>query len=57
MFFVQCPFCGAVIEIPSDAVGLDRADPWNVVGCDECDTVFDYNDDEVQQLDDAPPVT
>lgn len=48
MFFVQCPQCGSVVEIPADAVGKDRTDPWNVSGCDECDCVFDYQDDELQ---------
>ena len=57
MFFVQCPFCGSVIEIPDDAVGNGRTDPWNVVGCGECDTVFDYDNEEIQYCADAPPVT
>ena len=55
MFFVQCPHCGSVIEIPENAVGPQRTDPWNVVGCDDCDYVFDYDDDEVQYVADSPP--
>ncbi len=48
MDFVQCPNCGSVVEIPQEAVGPMRTDPWNVIGCDECGVVFDYDDDEVQ---------
>lgn len=48
MFFVICPDCQAQIEIPDDAVGPSRTDLWNVVGCDDCGTIFDYDDDEVQ---------
>ena len=47
MFFVQCPRCGSVVEIPADAVGKNRSDPWNVTGCDECGLAFDYDDEEV----------
>ena len=57
MFFVQCPRCGSVVEIPEEAVGPDRTDPWNVVGCDACDLGFDYDDEEVQFVADSPPVT
>jgi len=57
MFFVQCPMCGGIVEIPKDAVGQQRTDPWNVVGCDECGVVFDYDDEEVQHRADTPPVT
>jgi len=53
MYFVQCPLCGAVVEIPDDAVGRKRIDPWNVTGCDECNLAFDYEDEEVQQADDG----
>lgn len=56
MFFVQCPQCGSVVEIPKDAVGKDRSDPWNVTGCADCDSVFDYNDEEVQFAPDAEGV-
>lgn len=48
MFYVQCPQCGSVVEIPEDAIGKDRTDPWNLTGCDECDIVFDYHDEDVQ---------
>lgn len=48
MHFVQCPRCGDVIELPPDSVGTNRSDPWNVAGCDECDLIFDYGDEEVQ---------
>ncbi len=55
MYFVQCPLCGAVVEIPADAVGRERSDPWNVTGCDECNLAFDYEDEEVQRVDNDPP--
>ena len=48
MFFVLCPLCGAEVEIPANAVGLDRTDLWNVTRCDDCGTTFDYDDLEVQ---------
>lgn len=48
MFFVPCPRCGAPVEIPADAVGPGRTDPWNVIQCDECSLAFDYDDGEVQ---------
>ena len=53
MYFVQCPRCGAVVEIPSDAVGFNRTDPWNLIGCDECDSTFDYEDEDVQSVPDG----
>ena len=45
--YVTCE-CGYKIELPSDAIGTRRSDPWNVVGCPECGCVFDYDDDEVR---------
>ncbi len=53
MFFVVCPRCGEPVEIPADAVGEDRDDPWNVVQCDECDLSFDYDDAEVDGVADS----
>jgi hypothetical protein len=47
MFYVHCPPCLANIEVPDNAVGPDRTDLWNVIGCDVCDCVFDYDDEEV----------
>ncbi len=47
MFYVICPTCEARVEIPGDAVGPNRSDPWNVVRCDECDAGFDYDDEDV----------
>jgi len=48
MFFVTCPGCGSAVEIPDNAVGPQRTDPWNVCRCDECTLAFDYEDEEVQ---------
>jgi hypothetical protein len=48
VFFVQCPLCGAPVELPADAVGTNRSDRWNVTGCIECDSTFDFDNDEVQ---------
>jgi predicted Zn finger-like uncharacterized protein len=47
MFYITCPYCDARIEIPANAVGPDRTDPWNVIRCDDCDVTFDYDDEEV----------
>ena len=54
MFYVICPVCHSRVEIPEDAVGPERTDLFNVVGCYECSTVFDYDDEEVQQEDEPP---
>ncbi len=57
MFFVPCPRCGAPVDIPSEAIGPNRTDYWNVTRCDECDFSFDYDDVEVQtSSEDAPQV-
>ena len=56
MYFVQCPRCGDPVELPDEAVGKDRTDPWNIVGCDNCDCTFDFDDEDVQFVPDAPPV-
>lgn len=47
MYYVIYPKCGAKVEIPDTAVGQDRTDPWNVVGCDDCHITFDDDDEEV----------
>jgi hypothetical protein len=47
MFYVICPTCQARAEIPASAIGSDRADLYNVVHCDECDTGFNYDDEDV----------
>ncbi len=47
MFYVYCPLCLAKIEVPANAVGSHRTDPWNVIGCDDCDFTFDYDDEEI----------
>ena len=47
MFYVICPTCQARVEIPAEAVGADRTDLFNTICCDECDTGFDYDDEEI----------
>ena len=47
MFYVICPSCEARVEIPADAVGPDRTDPWNVTLCYDCDASSDYDDEDV----------
>ena len=47
MYYVVCPTCEARVEVPTNAVGPDRNNLWNVVSCDVCDTGFDFEDDEV----------
>jgi hypothetical protein len=42
------------VEVPDNAIGSDRTDPWNVIGCDECGASFDFDDDEVQSAPDPP---
>jgi hypothetical protein len=53
MYYVQCPRCGSVVEIPADAVGKDRTDPWNIIECDDCDLAFDFDDEEVKHEPDS----
>jgi len=47
MHYVICPVCKGEAEIPLDAVGPNRTDPWNIAYCFECDASFDYDDEEV----------
>ncbi len=49
MYHVICPNCLARVEIPAEAIGPDRTDLWNVVACDECNTTFGYDDEEIFQ--------
>ncbi len=49
MFYVICPTCEARVEITALACGLHRTDLYNVIACDQCDTGFDYDDEDVQQ--------
>jgi len=53
MFFVPCPRCGAVVDIPACVVDHDRIDLWNITRCDECDMTFDYDDAEVRSIPDS----
>jgi hypothetical protein len=48
MYAVQCPHCGSVVDIPDEAVGTNRTHCWNVARCNDCDTGFDYDDEEIQ---------
>jgi hypothetical protein len=48
VYFVPCPRCGGIVEIPSDAIGPERTASWNVAVCIECDLSVDYDDAEVQ---------
>jgi len=54
MFYITCPYCDARIEIPANAVGPDRTDPWNVICCDDCSITFDYDDEEVIEEPQSP---
>ena len=49
MFFVLCPNCQSQIDIPADAVGPNRSELFNIVACDDCGTVFDYDEDECKE--------
>ncbi|MBC7855286.1 MAG: hypothetical protein IAF94_17800 [Pirellulaceae bacterium] len=54
MSFVLCPCCGSRVEVPSDAIGRDRRRLWDVIVCDTCDASFDYDDEDIQIVDDQP---
>jgi hypothetical protein len=54
MFYVICPTCQARVEVPAAAVGPERSDLSNVIACDECNTGFDYDDEEIEFADDLP---
>ena len=54
MFFVLCPCCESRVEVPSDATDPQREQLWNVIVCETCDAAFDYDDDDVQPVDDQP---
>lgn len=47
MYYVICPTCQAKVDIPDDAVGPDRIDLFNIAHCDDCDSGFDYDDEDV----------
>jgi hypothetical protein len=53
MFYLVCPGCGSPVEIPDNAVGPNRTDPWNICRCEICGLSFDYEDAEVR-IDDEP---
>ena len=48
MYFVQCPHCGSAVDIPDEFVGVNRTNTWNVAHCEDCESGFDYDDEEVQ---------
>lgn len=50
VLFVACPECGDKVPIPTNAVGPNRSDLWNVVGCFNCNVSFDYNCEEVKLM-------
>ncbi len=56
MYAVQCPHCGSVVDIPDDAVGKHRTHRWNVARCDDCDSSFDYDDEEIELVLEEPEV-
>lgn len=56
MFFVQCPQCGSMIEIPEEAVAPNRAGPWNMVECGDCEQIVAFDQDELQRAVDSPAV-
>jgi len=53
MFVVQCPQCGSMIEIPKDAISPERAGPWNMVECDDCEQVVAFDKDELRPFADS----
>lgn len=57
MYYVQCPRCGGVVDLPPEAIGHERTDPWNVAHCEGCELGFDYDDEEVQSTPDASEVS
>lgn len=52
LFYVLCPCCESRVDVPDQAVGPNRTQPWNVVLCDVCDAAFDYDDEDVQEAED-----
>ncbi len=48
MCFVQCPLCGAVVELPVELFATDPSDPWSDAECLECDSSFAFDYEEVQ---------
>lgn len=56
MYFVQCPQCGAVVEIPVEFMEKKRKDYWNAAVCEECDSSFDFENATVEFMPDAERV-
>ena len=48
---LQCPQCGSLIEIPTDAFSAERCGPWNMVECGDCEQIvaFDQEDYAVRR--------
>ena len=42
-----------MIEIPSDAVAPERAGPWNMVACDDCQQIVAFDQEDLRQTADA----
>jgi hypothetical protein len=53
MFVVQCPQCGSMIEIPEEAVAPERAGPWNMVECGDCERIVAFDQDELRPVGDS----
>ena len=47
MYAVQCPHCGSVVDIPDDAVGSTARIVGMSLAANDCDSGFDYDDEEI----------
>jgi hypothetical protein len=50
VFFVVCPECGDKVPLPPQAVGENRSDLWNTVGCLDCSCAINFNCDQVDSM-------
>lgn len=48
MFYILCPHCGALVALPDPEVGLLPTGQWKTVFCEDCESVVEYQDDQVQ---------
>jgi hypothetical protein len=45
-----------MIDVPEEAVGPERAGPWNMVECSDCEQIVAFDQDELQRVVDSTAV-
>jgi predicted Zn finger-like uncharacterized protein len=45
---LQCPQCGSLIAIPTDALAPERCGPWNMVECGDCEQIVAFDQEDLK---------